>query len=250
MDAESRDGAATLPLERWLAERAEDDLADASPETIRDVVVDMIEHPEFPCLGARSAVKRDGALVRVFDDMTDAASLAVLVDELASFARVERGPREFGSFIAVFRRPLPRDEREFESLLWGMLQRLHDGDDVPWAERVSSDPASPHFSFSVGGVPYFLVGLHPAASRIARRAPLATVVFNLHDQFEQLRADGGFDRMRDAIRRRDAALQGSINPVVTDHGRSSEARQYSGRHVEDDWQAPFRAHTPRENSDD
>ena len=36
-----------------------------------------------------------------------------------------------------------------------------------------------------------------------------------------------------------AALQGEINPMVDDHGQSSEARQYSGREVEEDWQAPF-----------
>jgi FPC/CPF motif-containing protein YcgG len=44
--------------------------------------------------------------------------------------------------------------------------------------------------------------------------------------------------MRDTIRRRDAELQGSLNPMVADHGRSSEARQYSGRSVPDDWAAP------------
>lgn len=237
-------------LADWLAEQADAGLEGADEAAIRDVIGAMIEHPRFPCLGARSALKRDGALVRVLDDMTDDACLSTLSAELADFAAIERGPREFGSFIAVFRRPRAGDEREFENLLWGMLQRLHDRDDAPWAERVSPDTTSPHFSFSLGGVPFFLVGLHPQASRIARRAPLTTVVFNLHDQFEQLRADGGFDRMRDAIRRRDAALQGSINPVVTDHGRSSEARQYSGRHVEDDWRAPFTAHPSKENPDD
>ncbi|MGL4175530.1 MAG: YqcI/YcgG family protein, partial [Dermatophilaceae bacterium] len=81
--------------------------------------------------------------------------------------------------------------------------------------------------------------LHPNASRVARRAPLPTLVFNLHEQFERLRADGRFPRMRDAIRRRDKDLQGSLNPMVTDHGQASEARQYSGRAVPSDWSPPF-----------
>ncbi len=66
-------------------------------------------------------------------------------------------------------------------------------------------------------------------------------MFNLHEQFERLRADGRFDRMRDTIRRRDTDLQGSLNPMVRDHGEQSEARQYAGRAVPDRWSAPFSA---------
>ena len=90
-------------------------------------------------------------------------------------------------------------------------------------------------------MPYFIVGLHPQASRVARRTPLPTLVFNLHEQFEMLRGTGSFERMRDTIRRRDAQLQGEVNPMAADHGDVSEARQYAGRQVEDDWQAPFRS---------
>ena len=91
-------------------------------------------------------------------------------------------------------------------------------DDQPWAPEVSADPKDPHFGFSVGGTPFFIVGLHPRASREARRMPLPILVFNLHEQFEALRESGGFERMRDAIRRRDEELQGSVNPMVSDHG--------------------------------
>ena len=65
-----------------------------------------------------------------------------------------------------------------------------------------------------------------------------TLVFNLHAQFEELRASGSFTRMRDKIRERDRQLQGRINPMVADHGQDSEARQYSGRQVGPGWQAP------------
>jgi FPC/CPF motif-containing protein YcgG len=71
--------------------------------------------------------------------------------------------------------------------------------------------------------------------------PLPVLVFNLHEQFEALRDGGGFERMRDTIRRRDEELQGSINPMVRDYGEASEARQYSGRVLEADWVAPFDA---------
>jgi uncharacterized protein len=64
-------------------------------------------------------------------------------------------------------------------------------------------------------------------------------VFNLHQQFEELRASGRFARMRDKIRERDVNLQGTVNPMVADYGQDSEARQYSGRQVGPGWTAPF-----------
>jgi FPC/CPF motif-containing protein YcgG len=45
--------------------------------------------------------------------------------------------------------------------------------------------------------------------------------------------------MRDTIRRRDTDLQGFLNPMVSDHGETSEARQYAGRAVPEDWSPPF-----------
>jgi hypothetical protein len=73
---------------------------------------------------------------------------------------------------------------------------------------------------------------------------LPTLVFNPHAQFEELRRDGRFDGMRNTIRRRDHRLQGSINPMVADHGERSEALQYSGRAVEPGWEPPLDVHEP------
>ena len=65
------------------------------------------------------------------------------------------------------------------------------------------------------------------------------MVFNLHDQFERLRAEGKYETMREKILVRDEQLAGSRNPMLARHGDASEARQYSGRAVEADWTAPF-----------
>ena len=105
--------------------------------------------------------------------------------------------------------------------------------------RVSPDPANPHFSLSFGGEAFFVVGLHPNASRPARRFERPTLTFNLHDQFEQLRALGKYETIREKILTRDERLAGSRNPMLARHGEASEARQYSGRAVDDDWRAPF-----------
>jgi FPC/CPF motif-containing protein YcgG len=64
-------------------------------------------------------------------------------------------------------------------------------------------------------------------------------VFNPHEQFERLRADGKWKHMQETIRERDVQLQGTINPMLSDFGERSEARQYSGRAVDEDWRAPF-----------
>jgi FPC/CPF motif-containing protein YcgG len=112
-----------------------------------------------------------------------------------------------------------------------------------WDPTVSDDPDSPHFSLSIGGRGFYVVGLHPGASRAARRFPVAALVFNLHSQFEALRADGRYGRLRDVITQRDVAYSGSRNPMLAIHGEQSEARQYSGRKVEADWRCPFSSDT-------
>lgn len=212
----------------------------ATDADIATALAEMVAHRDYPCLGARSVFRRDAAEIVVLASMTG-DDLDSLGERLRAFGIEHDGSPDLASCIAVFREPVPSSEVEFERTLWGVLQHLHDTDDAEWAHDVSAEPGDPRFAFSFAATPYFVVGLHPAASRIARRAPLPTIVFNLHRQFERLRADGGFGGMRTAIRRRDERLQGSLNPMVDDYGSSSEARQYSGRAVEAGWRAPFTA---------
>lgn len=212
--------------------------ADTPPEEVVDGLTSMVLHPDYPCLGARSVFNRDRATVVVLERMATEESTTVLVERLREFGRETDRAAGFASLVAVFRGSDVSSEAGFETLLWRQLELLHEADRQPWDPRVSDDPENPHFAFSVAGTAFFVVGLHPKASRIARRTPLPTLVFNLHEQFEELRGSDRFDRMRDTIRRRDTDLQGSLNPMVADHGRSSEARQYSGRSVPEDWEAP------------
>ncbi len=130
-------------------------------------------------------------------------------------------------------------EEEFEKVLWQQLQYLHEEDDQPWDEAVSPDPESKNFSFSLGGKAFYIVGLHPNSSRKARQAPYPAIAFNLHWQFEKLREMNTYHTVRDKIRERDIELQGEINPMLEDFGESSEARQYSGRKVGEEWKCPF-----------
>ncbi len=55
----------------------------------------------------------------------------------------------------------------------------------------------------------------------------------------RLRADGRYDSLRAAIRDREIALQGSLNPNLSDFGERSDARQYAGGAAGDAWRCPF-----------
>ena len=221
-----------------LTDLADGDPAGASESDLASMLESMVLHPDYPCLGARSVFQRERAEVVVLEHLGTQDSGETLRAALTDFAAGIDLDAGFASLVAVFREDRALGEAEFERALWEQLRLIHEADDREWDPAVSSDPDSPHFAFSVGGTAFFVVGLHPGASRIARRTPLPTLVFNLHEQFEELRASDRFERMRDTIRRRDTELQGSPNPMVADHGRSSEARQYSGRSVAEGWQAP------------
>jgi uncharacterized protein len=238
----------TSPLPQLLHELASAHSASSDPEAIREAVSAMVLHPEYPCLGARSVFNRDRATVLVLEELGTRESAQRIVAALTHFAEVTDLEDGFASLVTVFRATQVRDERDFEALLWRQLELVHEVDDAPWDRAVSRDPDDPHFAFSVAGTAYFVVGLHPEASRIARRTPLPTLVFNLHEQFVELRTSERFARMRDTIRRRDTELQGSTNPMVADHGATSEARQYSGRRVPEDWHAPATFHDAEESS--
>lgn len=198
----------------------------------------------FPCVGAKSAQARNLLEVVVAYDMRSGWDDLRIHDSLLKWAdRYREDPQGLRSIAVVFQYPETLCEGEFERLLWERLQSFAEKDNwlgQPYDPSVSSNPADPHFSLSFGGAAYFVVGLHPAASRPARRFAYPTMVFNLHDQFEALRTDGRYERMRETILERDRKLAGDINPMLARHGESSEARQYSGRAVDNDWTCPFK----------
>ncbi|WP_305067756.1 guanitoxin biosynthesis heme-dependent pre-guanitoxin N-hydroxylase GntA [Luteimonas sp. MC1782] len=213
---------------------------------------EFVGAPSFPCVGSKAALARDAIAVHEFARLGDRGNDAPLLDALAGFAThlAELDPADstIHSFVALFDGPQDTDERRFEAMLWSQLQRLHDLDvrrGTRWAPDVSRDPEDPKFSLSLAGHPFFVIGLHPGASRMARRFAWPALVFNSHRQFEQLRADGRYQKMQAATRARDTALQGSINPNLADFGAAAETRQYSGREAEPDWTCPFRVRSPK-----
>jgi len=197
----------------------------------------------FPCVGAKAAMAKGTLNVLACSRIDSAWDDLRVHDGLIRFADAyARNPGLYHSFAVVFDGPDGLDEGGFERAMWARIQSLSDKDvwrGQHYDASVSADPDSPHFSLSFGGQAFFVVGLHPAASRPARRFARPCMVFNLHDQFEQLRAAGKYEGMREKIMVRDEALAGSRNPMLARHGDASEARQYSGRVVGAEWACPF-----------
>lgn len=204
---------------------------------------DFIRDAAFPCVGAKSALGRGQIVTVTARDIRCPRDDRKILDALHEFvAGYEREKKMFTSFAVLFEEPRDLDEAAFERCLWARLSALHrlDAEKFSWAEGVSDDPASEEFAFSLGAHAFFVVGLHPQASRAARRLPHAAMVFNLHEQFQDLRARGQYERIKETVLSRDLKAHGSINPMLAEHGTGSAARQYSGRKVEADWQCPFR----------
>lgn len=202
-----------------------------------------IQQREFPCVGAKSALARGSLLI------VNARNITATCDDLEIHNKLLEWSNAFGtnpsglrSLAVIFDAPVRLSEQKFESALWQRIQSLSDEDHrrgYQVAPRFSGNPDDPHFSLSFGGKAYFVVGLHPEASRPARRFARPAMVFNPHDQFVRLREEGGYEPMRKTILARDEAFAGSANPMIARHGEVSEARQYSGRLIEGAWQCPF-----------
>lgn len=218
-------------------------LNDDSDHPLARRFVAFIEQSDFPCVGAKSALAKGQLRIVVGRDMRSAWDDLRIYPNLLDLARsYSREPSLFHSLAVLFEEDSGFDEKGFEACLWERLESLSHKDDwlgQPPDPRVSDDPADPHFSLSFGGEAFFIVGLHPRSSRPARRFERPALVFNLHAQFEQLRDAGLYDKMRETIIARDVALAGEPNPMLARFGEASEARQYSGRAVAEDWVCPF-----------
>ncbi|MEO8458502.1 MAG: guanitoxin biosynthesis heme-dependent pre-guanitoxin N-hydroxylase GntA [Chloroflexota bacterium] len=210
-------------------------VADRIHSALRAFVLD----PEFPCVGSRSALNQGSYRFAMYKEMNTPEATEGLARDLYSFAQEQpQIEGEFTTFIVAFDSPKSLSPEEFEERLWKQLAALHELDREPWDPDVSSDVNDPKFGFSFGGKAFFVVGLSPMAERWARRFPWPALAFNPHAQFEKLREEGRFEKIRDTVRERDAAIEGEMNPNLEDFGDHTEARQYSGRAVDDGWRCP------------
>lgn len=211
-------------------------------DQIIESYLNFISNPQFPCVAAKAAFARKQIKCFVAGNMACPASDKMILDFLYDFIesyRVEKGL--YHSATVIFTGPDIHDEEYFDKVLWQRLQSLSDIDAerYNYDKRVSDDPSSPEFSYSLKEEGFFIIGLHPASSRPGRRFSYPTIVFNPHQQFEVLRKEDHYESMKRTVRRRDLKVAGSINPMLDDYGTSSETLQYSGRQYDSSWQCPL-----------
>ncbi len=205
--------------------------------------LDHLKEKAFPCVAARAALSLDQVACMVAGHMACPKDDASIVQFLYEFiAQYRASGTHYHSAAIIFRGPEIPDEHMFDTLLWQRLQALSDLDAQQHAydARVSADPASASFSFSIGQEGFYIIGLHPQSSRKARQFPYPVLVFNPHAQFEELRANAHYNRMKKTVRKRDVAYSGSVNPMLDDFGDASEAFQYSGRQYDAGWECPLK----------
>jgi uncharacterized protein len=204
----------------------------------------MILSAQFPCPGARTTFSRGTYRFGLFDEIGTKETATHLGKSLNRFIQ-ERATWDtmYTAFVSCYKHPLPMNHEQFAQLLWSMLQELHITDLVEWDPKYSSDPESPDFAFSYGGMSFFIAGMHSGSPRFARRFGWPTLVFNAHEQFDYLRTEGIFEKFRDGVRKKDTILQGHRNPVSTDIGTISEAIQYTGKIENSQWICPFKPQT-------
>ena len=202
----------------------------------------------FSCLGAKSSISRGLFRFGTYARLDDPAVTAGLARDLYAFA-AERGLRER---LHDLRRRLSRTRR-------AAVKRVSSAAVVPAAaaarpRRALSSLGSAgerrsgrsRFLVQLRGQRVLHRGMHPQASRAARRFAWPALVFNAHEQFERLREDGRYGGLQRQIRERELRLDGDLNPNLADYGRHSEARQYSGRATEGSWRCPFRPGADRD----
>lgn len=211
----------------------------AVPPTLRNWILG--DH--FSCLGARAALRQQVLHTVSVGALGERRTIHDVYLALAHFVAsgvVQRN--NFATMVAIFEETSGMGtETLFDRLLWTQLQGMHDLDSKTraWAPDVDADPRSPHFAFSLVGHPLFVIGVHPAASRVTRRFHRPAIAFNSHRNLRHLKANGIYQGLQHRIRAREIRLQGSLNPNLADFGEMTEARQYSGIITGDGWRCPF-----------
>ncbi len=207
----------------------------------------FLSNKVFPCVAAKDAMAKGNIKLFVADNIAcpkDDKSILDFIYKFTDFYR--KSGKGFYSAAIIFNQPEILNEEVFDGLLWQRLAALRRLDELqyPHDSRVEANPEDSNFSFSLMEEAFFIVGLHPTSSRPARRFKYATLVFNPHAQFEAMKKDARYEKMKTIVRKRDVSFSGSVNPMLTDFGEASEVYQYSGKNYDSQWKCPLPFNQP------
>jgi uncharacterized protein len=191
---------------------------------MKQELIKFIREAKFPCVMAKAVLANGYLKLHEFNQIEDCLKA---VYEFIDHYRANSN--KLSSFIVTFDSQISFED--FEKQFWIILKEMNkrDKEIYPHDPRVNSDSSSADFSFSLKSEAFFILALHPDSPRFARRFAAPAIVFNPHQQFENLRAKNLFNKVRNLIRKRDLLLQGEINPMLNDFGEKSEIYQYTGR---------------------
>ena len=204
---------------------------------------DYLNNKNFACIAAKAAVAKQQVNCLVLDHLACPKDDNATLQFLYSFVDQYRSSKTFyHSAAIIFRGPQISNDTLFDKMMWQRLQALSDlhAKEHTYDKRVGADPKGANFSFSLKEEAFYIIGLHPASSRLTRQFAYPTLVFNPHDQFEQLRQTAKYENIKSVVRKRDIAYSGSVNPMLEDFGEASEVYQYSGRQYDDTWECPLK----------
>lgn len=211
-------------------------------EEIFNEYYNFLGNKAFPCVAAKDAMAKANIKLFVADNIAcpkdDKAILDFIYEFIHFFRKSGKG---FYSAAIIFMQPEILSEEMFDVLLWKRLAALRSLDALQYQHdsRVAANPTGSNFSFSLMEEAFFIVGLHPTSSRPARRFKYATLVFNPHAQFETMKKNARYEKMKTIVRKRDVSFSGSVNPMLTDFGEASEVYQYSGKNYDSNWKCPL-----------
>jgi len=215
--------------------------------SVNDQIIDQyklhLTSANFPCVGARASIQKNQARYMVADHMACSRDDAGILTFLYDFVDEYRQSTDcFYSASIIFQQPEMMSEEEFDTFLWKRLQSLSDLDSSNYCydPRVSADPQSPDFCFSLKGEAFFIIGMHASSNRLSRQFKYPVLVFNPHAQFEKLKMTDAYKKLQHIIRERDTSYSGSVNPMLSDFSGGLEVNQYSGRIYENSWQCPLK----------
>ena len=190
---------------------------------------EFINFRNFPCVMAKSVLKK-GHLENY--RIEDSSSEKELLNYLYLFIDHFRNePHKLHSCIFEFPCFEESTFERFESYFWNLLEDLSRLDKQKYRhdKRVSSSFTNSNYSYSLKEEAFFIVMLHPESPRLSRRYSYPAIVFNPHEQFENLRKANKYQKIKNIIRKRDQKVQGNINPMLSDFGEVNELFQYTGR---------------------
>ena len=202
----------------------------------------FLSNKAFPCVAAKDAMAKGNIKLFVADNIACPKDDKAILNFMYRFTNFYRkSGKGFYSAAVIFKQPEIINEEMFDALLWQRLIALRSLDALqyPYDSRVEANPKDSNFSFSLMEEAYFIVGLNPMSSRPARRFKYATLVFNPHAQFEAMKKDARYEKMKTIVRKRDISFSGSVNPMLTDFGEASEVYQYSGKNYDSQWKCPL-----------